>query len=77
MCRALRLEYDDAEERVVEIPAPDSSGSVDVMARRQPQRRRLRSGVRSHATRLGPELFAVQESADGLLIAVLSGFGVA
>ena len=32
MCRALRLEYDDVEERVVEIPAPDSSGSVDVMA---------------------------------------------
>lgn len=32
MCRALRLEYDDVAERVVEIPAPDSSGSVDVMA---------------------------------------------
>ena len=32
MCRALRLEYDDVEERVVEIPAPDSAGSVDVMA---------------------------------------------
>ena len=32
MCRALRLEYDDVEERVVEISAPDSSGSVDVMA---------------------------------------------
>ncbi len=32
MCRALRLEYDDVEERVVEIPAPDSSGNVDVMA---------------------------------------------
>ncbi len=25
MCRALRLEYDDVPERVVEIPAPDSS----------------------------------------------------
>jgi alkylhydroperoxidase family enzyme len=30
MCRALRLEYDDVEERIVEIPAPD--GAVhDVM----------------------------------------------
>jgi alkylhydroperoxidase family enzyme len=25
MCRALRLEYDDVEERVVEIPAPDEA----------------------------------------------------
>ena len=32
MCRALRMEYDDVDERVVEIPAPDSAGSVEVMA---------------------------------------------
>lgn len=31
MCRALRLEYDDVDERVVEIPAPDAAGSADVM----------------------------------------------
>ena len=31
MCRALRLEYDDVPERVVEIPAPGDSGSLDVM----------------------------------------------
>ena len=31
MCRALRLEYDDVDERVVEIPAPSEAGSVDVM----------------------------------------------
>jgi hypothetical protein len=31
MSRALRLEYDDVDERVVEIPAPDSGASVDVM----------------------------------------------
>jgi alkylhydroperoxidase family enzyme len=30
MSRALRLEYDDVDERVVEIPAPDGTGS-DVM----------------------------------------------
>jgi alkylhydroperoxidase family enzyme len=33
MCRALRLEYDDVDERVVEIPAPEGGGdSQDVMA---------------------------------------------
>lgn len=31
MCRALRLEYDDVDERVVEIPAPAAAGNVDVM----------------------------------------------
>ncbi len=31
MSRALRLEYDDVEERVVEVPAPDGN-SADVMA---------------------------------------------
>ncbi len=31
VCRALRLEYDDVDERVVEIPAPDAAESVDVM----------------------------------------------
>ena len=31
MCRALRLEYDDVDERVVEIPAPGEGASVDVM----------------------------------------------
>ena len=32
MCRALRLEYDDVDERVVEIPAPgDGDGDHDVM----------------------------------------------
>jgi AhpD family alkylhydroperoxidase len=31
MCRALRLEYDDVDERVVEIPAPSEAASVDVM----------------------------------------------
>ena len=30
MCRALRLEYDDVDERVVEIPAP-AAGNTDVM----------------------------------------------
>jgi alkylhydroperoxidase family enzyme len=30
MCRALRLEYDDVDERVVEVPAP-SGGDLDVM----------------------------------------------
>jgi len=30
MCRALRLEYDDVDERIVEIPAPDGA-SDDVM----------------------------------------------
>ncbi len=32
MSRALRLEYDDIDERVVEIAAPDASASQDVMA---------------------------------------------
>jgi alkylhydroperoxidase family enzyme len=32
MCRALRLEYDDVAERVVEIPAPDEGGDGDIMA---------------------------------------------
>ncbi len=33
MCRALRLEYDDIAERIVEIPAPAAAGQVpqDVM----------------------------------------------
>ena len=31
MCRALRLEYDDVDERIVEIPAPDEAGNQDVM----------------------------------------------
>jgi alkylhydroperoxidase family enzyme len=31
MCRALRLEYDDVDERIVEIPAPSEAASVDVM----------------------------------------------
>ncbi len=31
MCRALRLEYDDVDERVVEIPAPSSDANIDVM----------------------------------------------
>lgn len=31
ICRALRLEYDDVGERVVEIPAPSEGQSVDVM----------------------------------------------
>lgn len=31
MCRALRLEYDDVAERVVEIPVPDGGGAADVM----------------------------------------------
>jgi alkylhydroperoxidase family enzyme len=31
ICRALRLEYDDVDERVVEVPAPGESGNVDVM----------------------------------------------
>jgi alkylhydroperoxidase family enzyme len=32
MCRALRLEYDDVDERIVEIPAPDERANFDVMA---------------------------------------------
>ena len=31
MCRALRLEYDDVDERVVEIAAPSEAANVDVM----------------------------------------------
>jgi hypothetical protein len=30
MCRALRLEYDDVDERIVEVPAP-GGGPSDVM----------------------------------------------
>ena len=32
MCRALRLEYDDVPERIVEIPAPDESQARDIGA---------------------------------------------
>lgn len=32
LCRALRLEYDDVGERVVEVPAPEDGGSTDFMA---------------------------------------------
>ena len=33
MCRALRLEYDDVDERIVEIPIPeDETRSIDFMA---------------------------------------------
>ncbi len=31
ICRALRLEYDDVLERVVEVAAPDGGGAADVM----------------------------------------------
>jgi alkylhydroperoxidase family enzyme len=31
MCRALRLEYDDVPERVVEVPAPEGGGVADFM----------------------------------------------
>jgi len=31
MCRALRLEYDDVDERIVEIPVPEGSASRDIM----------------------------------------------
>ncbi len=31
MCRALRLEYDDVDERVVEIAAPEGEGARDIM----------------------------------------------
>jgi alkylhydroperoxidase family enzyme len=31
MCRALRLEFDDVDERVVEVPAPSAAANVDVM----------------------------------------------
>ena len=32
MSRALRLEYDDVDERVVEVPAPEMGDSADVMS---------------------------------------------
>ena len=32
LCRALRLEFDDVDERVVEIPAPEAEGGGDFMA---------------------------------------------
>ncbi|MFT5441946.1 MAG: alkylhydroperoxidase family enzyme [Myxococcota bacterium] len=32
MCRALRLEFDDVDERIVEIPAPDERANFDIMA---------------------------------------------
>jgi alkylhydroperoxidase family enzyme len=32
MCRALRLEYDDVDERIVEVPAPEEAASRDIMA---------------------------------------------
>ncbi len=32
MCRALRLEYDDTDERIVEVPAPDERANFDIMA---------------------------------------------
>jgi alkylhydroperoxidase family enzyme len=31
MCRALRLEYDDVGERIVEVPAPEGGGVADFM----------------------------------------------
>jgi glutamate dehydrogenase/leucine dehydrogenase len=32
ICRALRLEFDDVEERVTEVPAPDANSQpADVM----------------------------------------------
>ena len=31
MCRALRLEFDDVDDRITEVPAPEG-GSLDVMA---------------------------------------------
>jgi alkylhydroperoxidase family enzyme len=31
MCRALRLEFDDVDERVTEVPAPGGEGRLDVM----------------------------------------------
>lgn len=32
MCRALRLEYDDVDERITEVPAPEEGGAADVMS---------------------------------------------
>jgi alkylhydroperoxidase family enzyme len=37
--RALRLEYDDVDERVVEVPAPGAGAAQDVMAAVDPVRR--------------------------------------
>jgi len=31
MCRALRLEYDEVDERNIEVPAPDEGANFDVM----------------------------------------------
>jgi alkylhydroperoxidase family enzyme len=31
ICRALRLEFDDVPERLVEVPAPGQAGTVDFM----------------------------------------------
>lgn len=44
LCRALRLEYDDVDERIVEVPAPTGEGGGDFMGgvgtdRRSPPRR--------------------------------------
>jgi hypothetical protein len=36
ICRALRLEYDDVDERIVEVPAPGQGGAAfDVMGQIQ------------------------------------------
>jgi hypothetical protein len=32
VCRALRLEYDDVAERLVEIPAPAAQARADILA---------------------------------------------
>ncbi|MBW2315171.1 MAG: carboxymuconolactone decarboxylase family protein [Deltaproteobacteria bacterium] len=32
MCRALRLEFDDVDERISEVPAPEGGGVADVMS---------------------------------------------
>jgi alkylhydroperoxidase family enzyme len=38
ICRALRLEYDDVDERIIEVPAPGQGGAaVDVMGQIQRQ----------------------------------------
>jgi hypothetical protein len=36
MCRALRLEFDDVEDPVTEVPGPES-GAMDVMAAVDPE----------------------------------------
>jgi alkylhydroperoxidase family enzyme len=33
MCRALRLEFDDAAERVVEVPGPEAADAMQVVDR--------------------------------------------